>query len=64
MLNNTSKWSHTRGNTVVPSRWQVTSFIAFLSSSVWCTAPRGLGAKVGESHRAEVFQGVRLVPVR
>ena len=24
MLDNTSKWSHARGNTVVPSRWQVT----------------------------------------
>jgi len=24
MLNNTSKWSHARGNTVVPSRWQAT----------------------------------------
>lgn len=22
MLDNTSKWSHARGNTVVPSRWQ------------------------------------------
>jgi hypothetical protein len=25
MLNNTSKWSHARGNEVVPSRWQATS---------------------------------------
>ena len=24
MLDNTSKWSHARGNTVVPSRWQAT----------------------------------------
>ena len=24
MLDNTSKWSHPRGNTVVPSRWQAT----------------------------------------
>ena len=24
MLSNTSRWSHARGNTVVPSRWQVT----------------------------------------
>jgi hypothetical protein len=24
MLDNNSKWSHARGNTVVPSRWQVT----------------------------------------
>jgi hypothetical protein len=24
MLDNTSKWSHARGNTVVPSRWQMT----------------------------------------
>ena len=24
MLNNTSKWSHARGNEVVPSRWQAT----------------------------------------
>jgi len=24
MLSNTSRWSHTRGNTVVPSRWQAT----------------------------------------
>lgn len=24
MLNNTSRWSHTRGNTVVPYRWQAT----------------------------------------
>ena len=25
MLSNTSRWSHARGNTVVPSRWQVTA---------------------------------------
>ena len=25
MLDNTSKWSHARGNTVVPSRWQATT---------------------------------------
>ena len=25
MLDNTSKWSHPRGNTVVPSRWQATA---------------------------------------
>ena len=25
MLDNTSKWSHARGNTVVPSRWQATA---------------------------------------
>lgn len=24
MLKTTNKWSHTRGNTVVPYRWQVT----------------------------------------
>ena len=24
MLSNTSRWSHARGNTVVPSRWQAT----------------------------------------
>ncbi len=24
MLNNTNEWSHTRGNAVVPSRWQAT----------------------------------------
>ena len=28
MLDNTSKWSHTRGNTVVPSRWQATHLAA------------------------------------
>ena len=26
MLTNTSKWSHARGNEVVPSRWQATNF--------------------------------------
>ena len=25
MLTDTTKWSHARGNTVVPSRWQATS---------------------------------------
>ncbi len=25
MLNNTNEWSHTRGNAVVPPRWQATS---------------------------------------
>lgn len=25
MLTNTSRWSHTRGNKVVPSRWQATA---------------------------------------
>ena len=45
MLDNTSKWSHPRGNTVVPSRWQATSelavvkspatFIEFLTPRVW-----------------------------
>jgi hypothetical protein len=25
MLTNTSKWSHARGNEVVPSRWQATT---------------------------------------
>lgn len=25
MLNNTNEWSHTRGNAVVPSRWQATA---------------------------------------
>lgn len=29
MLTNTSKWSHARGNTVVPSRWQATLGEAF-----------------------------------
>ena len=43
MLDNTSKWSHPRGNTVVPSRWQVTQNIGIL----WTILLGALGAGIG-----------------
>ena len=36
MLSNTSRWSHARGNEVVPSRWQATARIVY----AWATTSR------------------------
>ena len=33
MLNNTYTWSHTRGNAVVPSRWQATDLALYLQDA-------------------------------
>ena len=34
MLTNTSRWSHARGNEVVPSRWQATLLVPLCCESV------------------------------
>ena len=39
MLDNTPKWSHARGNTVVPSRWQATLWTRFVPQAVAPVAP-------------------------
>ena len=36
MLDNTSKWSHPRGNTVVPSRWQATARLDWVEAPGIC----------------------------
>lgn len=40
MLTNTSRWSHARGNTVVPSRWQATLNPVNPSIAITSTASR------------------------
>ena len=44
MLSNTSKWSHARGNTVVPSRWQVTGAVVVGNAMHWMEEPSALQA--------------------
>lgn len=43
MLNDTSRWSHTRGNTVVPSRWQATAQ-GGRGPGGWCAVGRAFHA--------------------
>ena len=53
MINHTPRWSHARGNTVVPSRWQATRVTQYDQHSVRCgcgrvsTAARPEGARSG-----------------
>ena len=62
MLDNTSKWSHPRGNTVVPSRWQAThTYVLVVPDAGQTTQPSRLDVVVdGQSDGYAILRGSSL----
>ena len=52
MLTNTSKWSHARGNEVVPSRWQMTANMRLAPQTLRSLKLKGTSAGVARSARS------------
>jgi hypothetical protein len=67
MLTNTHRWSHTRGNAVVPYRWQATSrakimravWRCFLGAVVFSISMASIAALNGSNRQATPCLGLR-----